>query len=181
MGLAIVARLGALLDHPITLVSVPGRGSRFSVSVPIAPARADAPAPTFPGTQMRDPLHGRRIVVIDDDRLVLDGTSGLLRSWGCRVVDGNSAEAVLAELDGETPDLIISDFHLRDARTGIDAIAALRIACHGRIPAFLISGDISPDRLAEARAAGFPLVHKPLSPMALRAMISRLLQEGVRA
>jgi signal transduction histidine kinase len=181
LGLAIVARLAALLDHPVSVTSTPGRGSRFGVSVLSVSARAEAPAQTVANPPMRDPLQGKRVVVIDDDPLVLDGTSGLLRSWGCRVVVGASATAILANLDGDIPDLIMSDFHLRDGRTGIDAIAALREACHGLIPALLISGDISRERLHEAQARGHHLLHKPLSPIALRAMMSRLLQADMRA
>ena len=57
----------------------------------------------------------------------------------------------MARLDGSTPDLIISDFRLQDGATGIEAIARLRNAFGAAIPAFLISGDISPERLREAQ------------------------------
>jgi CheY-like chemotaxis protein len=170
-----------LLDHPVSVTSVPGRGSRFSVSVPNVPARAAVPGHTAVPPSNRDPLRGKRVVVIDDDLLVLDGTGGLLRSWGCQVVAGASVVAVLANLDGDIPDLIISDFHLRDGSTGIDAIAALREVCHSIVPAFLISGDISRERLHEAQARGYHLLHKPLTPMSLRAMMSGLLRQNTRA
>ena len=66
--------------------------------------------------------------MIDDDALALEGTGGLLRSWGCRVVTAESDREALTKLDGTAPDLIISDFHLQDGRTGIEAIGELR-AC----------------------------------------------------
>jgi signal transduction histidine kinase len=176
LGLAIVKRLCTLLDHPVSLSSIPGKGSRFAFSVPMAPAverlRPLPPALAAPP----DPLHDRLIVVIDDDALVLDGTGGLLKSWGCRVVTAESEQAARTHLDGNVPDLIISDFRLREGQTGIDAIAALREAFSVSIPAFLISGDISPERLHEAQAGGLHLLHKPVNPMTLRAMISRLLR-----
>jgi CheY-like chemotaxis protein len=181
LGLAIVERLCALLDHPMTLTSTPDRGSRFSVSVPIAPAVADLPRPPAAMATMPDPLHGKLIVVIDDDALVLDGASGLLRSWGCRVVTAGSDGEALLKLDRNAPDLIVSDFRLKDGRTGIEAIAAVRDAFRAPIPAFLISGDISPERLSQAQASGHHLLHKPVSPMALRAMMSRLLKEWANA
>ena len=124
-----------------------------------------------------DPLRDKLIVVIDDDAPVLDGTGGLLKSWGCRVVTAESDHDALASLDRNKPDLIISDFHLKDGRTGIDAVAQLRNAFNTPIPAFLISGDILPERSREVQAAGLHLLHKPVGPMTLRTMMSRLLTE----
>jgi two-component system, sensor histidine kinase len=115
-------------------------------------------------------------VVIDDDALALEGTGGLLRSWGCHVVTAPSDREALAKLDGNAPDLIISDFQLQDGRTGIDVIDELRAAFGGPIPAFLVSGDISQQRLRETHGSTHHLLHKPVNPMALRALMSRLLK-----
>ncbi len=181
LGLAIVERLCALLDHPISLVSTVGKGTRFSVSVPmVAPVSGMLDKPRT-GPPAFDPLRGRLVVVIDDDALVLEGAAGLLRSWGCRVVAAAADREAIADLDGAVPDLIISDYHLRQGRTGIEAIARLRTVCGRQIPAFLISGDISQERLHEARALGFQLLHKPVSPMALRAVFSSLLKDSTSA
>ena len=103
---------------------------------------------------------------------------GLLRSWGCQVVTATSDREALTKLDGGRPDLIISDFHLQDGQTGIEVITALRGASQPPIAAFLISGDILPDRLREAQASGLYLLHKPIAPMTLRTMMFRLLKGG---
>ena len=178
LGLAIVDRLSAVLEHPITLASTLGKGSRFSISVPRAAARAHSTVAVAATTAaLPDRLHGKLILVIDDDQLALEGTGGLLSSWGCRVVTAQSDREALKKLDGKAPDLIISDFHLQDGRTGIDAIDALRGAFGGPIPAFLVSGDISQQRLRETHASTHHLLHKPVNPMALRAIMSRLLKD----
>lgn len=177
LGLAIVDRLGALLDHPIGVSSLPGKGSRFYVSVPMAAKRTPSPEPPVKETPTADPLGNKLIVVIDDDALVLEGTGGLLKSWGCRVVTAGSDHDALAALHSNKPDLIISDFRLKDGRTGIQAIAQLRHSFQAQIPAFLISGDILPERLFEAKASGHQLLHKPVSPMTLRTVMSRLLRD----
>ena len=65
---------------------------------------------------------------------------------------------------------------MQDGQTGIEVIAALRSALQAPIPAFLISGDILPDRLREAQMNGLHLLHKPIAPMTLRTMMSRLLK-----
>jgi CheY-like chemotaxis protein len=140
---------------------------------------ADSPTPTCASL---DRANGKLIVVIDDDPLVLDGTCGLLRSWGCSVVAGASGSGALAALVDEQrpPDLIISDFRLSDGKTGIEAIAGLRSVFPKSIPAFLVSGDTSPEPLREARAGGFHLLHKPINPMTLRAMLNRVLKTNER-
>jgi signal transduction histidine kinase/CheY-like chemotaxis protein len=177
LGLAIVERLCALLKHPLGVASTPGKGSRFHVTVPMVAKRPGLALPTG-AAATADPLRDKLIVVVDDDDLVLEGTGGLLKNWGCRVVTAESDREALAELDGNRPDLIISDFHLHDGQTGIDVITALRGALQAPIPAFLITGDILPERLREAQAKGLHLLHKPIAPMTLRTMMSRLLKGG---
>jgi CheY-like chemotaxis protein len=86
-------------------------------------------------------------------------------------------EAALPEIQTaqREPDLIISDYRLADGKTGIDAIEQLREKFDTNIPAFLISGDTAPDRLREASQGGFQLLHKPVAPMRLRALLNQLL------
>jgi signal transduction histidine kinase/CheY-like chemotaxis protein len=180
LGLAIVERLGAVLEHPIGVTSTLGKGSRFSISIPQVPARVGPAMAAASGAAAPDPLRGKLIVVIDDDALALEGMGGLLRSWGCRVVTAQSASDALTKLDGNAPDLIISDFHLQDGYTGIDAIADLCNAFGGSIPAFLLSGDMSVERLREIQATSHHLLHKPANPMTLRAIMSRLLKADAR-
>jgi CheY-like chemotaxis protein len=133
---------------------------------------------TIPVYVSHNRTNGKLIVVIDDDLLVLDSTCGLIRSWGCCVVTSTSGSGALACLLGQQrpPDLIISDFRLADGKTGIEAIAELRSAFPTTIPAFLVSGDTSPAPLHEAQASGFHLLHKPVDPMRLRAMLNRMLK-----
>jgi CheY-like chemotaxis protein len=119
---------------------------------------------------------GKLVAVIDDDPRVLDGMRGLLRSWGCRVISDDTATALIKGLGARPPDLIISDYRLSDGNTGIEAIAQVRHEFGCAIPAFLISGDTHSDSLHQARANGLHLLHKPVDPMTLRAMVNRMLR-----
>jgi signal transduction histidine kinase/CheY-like chemotaxis protein len=174
LGLAIVERLCRLLGHALDLTSIEGKGSRFSLSAPIASARERRVSDVL--LPRNDVLRGKLVVVIDDAPLVREGTRGLLNSWGCRVVVAESGAEAIARLAGAEPDLIISDLHLPDGETGVEAIAQLRLRPGFDVPAFLISGDISARQIGTVDRTPYPLLHKPLNPMALRAMITAMLQ-----
>jgi signal transduction histidine kinase/CheY-like chemotaxis protein len=177
LGLAIVERLCALLASPIELRSVVGRGSRFTVVVSQAPIRTAVAERPVTARAPIDVSDGKLVVVIDDDPRVLDGMRGLLRSWGCRVMSGDTAVVVINNLGACPPDLIISDYRLSDGKTGIEAIAQVRNEFGRAIPAFLISGDTHSDSLHQARANGLHLLHKPVDPMGLRAMVNSMLRK----
>src|SRR5262245_47739074 len=185
LGLAIVDRLCTLLDHPIELTSTLGKGSRFAVTVPTAAARVTARPKIEPPSQgTLDVARGKLVVVIDNDARVLEGMGGLLSNWGCRVVTAATPEAALTDVSrigrGARPDLIISDYHLDGGQSGITAIAKLREA-YGVVPALVMSGDTAPERLREARESGHYLLHKPVQPIRLRAMVSHVLTKSKRA
>jgi signal transduction histidine kinase len=183
LGLAIVDRLCRLLDHRLEVTSTPGRGSRFAFSLPMVAVPQEPIEHAISPKAMADPVSGKLIVVIDDDALALDAMRGLLRRWGCFVVTAESESEALATLAGDDrrPDLIISDYRLDDGHTGIEAIQRLRSALRACIPAFLVTGDIAPERLREASANGFHLLHKPVEPMVLRAMLNQILKGGGKA
>jgi CheY-like chemotaxis protein/anti-sigma regulatory factor (Ser/Thr protein kinase) len=178
LGLAIVDRACRLLNHRVEVRSVPGKGSVFAVTVPVVPAQEKTLAPPIPVRNQLDRSNGKLVLVIDNDPLVLEGMGGILRSWGCRVITAITDSKALEALTEQTrpPDLIISDYHLADGRTGLEAIERLRDALSSQIPAFLISGDTTPDILREAKAKGCHLLHKPVDPMALRAIFSQAIK-----
>jgi signal transduction histidine kinase/CheY-like chemotaxis protein len=183
LGLAIVDRLSGLLAHPIQLDSVVGKGSRFAVTVPLVAAKSQAIEPTIGPREASVRRGTELVVVIDDDRLALEGLGGLLRSWGYAVVAAASDRAALAAVNarGKTPGLIIADYRLAEGKTGVEAIEALRSAFGEPVPAFLISGDTAPDPLREVRTLGYHLVHKPVTPMALRATLDAFLKQSEMA
>jgi CheY-like chemotaxis protein len=115
------------------------------------------------------------VVAIDDDALALDAIGGLLRSWGLRVVSAASESAALAQLAEleQRPDLLICDYNLSEATTGIEVIARLRREF--AIPAILISGDAAPGLVREVDRSGYQVLHKPVDPKALHALLKRLL------
>jgi CheY-like chemotaxis protein/anti-sigma regulatory factor (Ser/Thr protein kinase) len=177
LGLAIVDRLRRLLDHDLELRSIVGKGSCFSVVVPRGP-RAQMSERPQAAEIPADAIRGKLIAVVDDDVPALEGMRGLLTAWGCRVVTGTAPDAILSELSKlrGAPDIIIADYHLSGGKTGVEAIDNLRLVFDRPIPAVLMSGDVSPERLWTAGTSGFRLLHKPVGPMKLRAELNRLLR-----
>ena len=149
LGLAIVRRLGNLLEHRITVTSDPGRGSEFSVVVPTV-VEAEAGDDLLVGKTDdvvfdRNVTAGGLIILIEDDVNVANAWGLLLESEGYRVAAAASAleaNALIRHLD-EVPKLIISDFHLLDGSTGVEAVAQIRNYYEQTIPAFIVSGDTS--------------------------------------
>jgi CheY-like chemotaxis protein/anti-sigma regulatory factor (Ser/Thr protein kinase) len=181
LGLAIVERLARLLQHRIELRSTEGRGSVFAIVLPGGDAQRVVATPRAAQTADRH-LRGAFVVVVDDEALVRDGMRGLLTGWGCHVLAAGSGDEALGLLDAHEriPDLIVSDYRLRDGETGIAVIRRLQAALTVSIPSVLISGDTAPERLREATASGYHLLHKPVQPAKLRAMLSYLLSAAAQ-
>jgi signal transduction histidine kinase/CheY-like chemotaxis protein len=177
LGLAIVERLSGLLGHRVDVASVPGRGSVFSVSVargetPLALADPPSAAETPAGN-----LGGALVVVIDDEEAVREAMREVLQQWDCRPLLASSAEDALEQLASldSPPRAVIADYRLREEKRGAEAIERIRAACGTDIPGIIITGDTAPDRLREAEASGYHLMHKPVRPVRLRALLNYLV------
>ncbi len=173
LGLAIVDGLCRALEHRLELRSCPGRGSAFSVHVPVTGGTApECPAPA----ETMDGLAGRAVLVIDDEVTIREAATTVLSQWGCQVLTAESADEAITRM-AETdfmPDALITDYRLRDGRTGTGTIAAVRETLGWPVPAAILTGDTAPERLREASASGLLLLHKPLHPARLRAALTHL-------
>ena len=179
LGLSIVRRLTRLLDIELAIQSEEGRGTRFELQVPAsaaAPQPDHATAPAAPNTDA-GAMAGLSIMVIDDERDVREGMQLLLGAEGCEVLTAEGAGAAVTLLSDHdlVPDLIIADYRLRDEQTGSDAIACVREELNKDVPAMIVTGDTSPDRLKEATGSGFCLLHKPVATQELFATIRQLV------
>jgi signal transduction histidine kinase/CheY-like chemotaxis protein len=173
LGLAIVERTAALLDHPLVVKSRVGRGSMFSIRVPYGDAQkirgGDAPH-----SAQWASLEGCVALVVEDDKEIRAAMTILLESWSCKVLcaaSGPEARALVAS-SGCAPNVILADYRLPGEENGIHVIRSVQRA-HPSAAGILISGDIAPAILKEAERSGFQLLHKPLRPARLRALLGR--------
>ena len=170
LGLAIVARAVQLLGGEINVRSQVGRGTCFTVRLP-------GPSVQPQGT-VREPTRTvasarRRILVLDDDALILDSMRTLFESMGFKPTVEPTLHALLPIAQQDRADIaaIVVDYRLLDGFSGIDAARRLRDATGGEVPVIIITGDTSPDRLRTLRQSGFPIIHKPLHHHALLVAI----------
>jgi len=176
LGLAIVKRASEMLKHPIALQSEPGKGSCFSITLPL-------------GQEVRAPeeqrhRHGREgtvkdlnILVIDNDRQIQTGMRTLLTGWGCEVATAGSFDsAILQFTANQHPDIIIVDYHLDEGQTGDAAVEQLHAHFGAAIPTVMISADRSEMLKDRLDALAMPLLNKPVKPAQLRALLSTMVR-----
>lgn len=182
LGLSIVQRLVTAMGLTLELDSREGRGSRFSLYLPVVrqPRQAEQVAAPTP-----EPAFGTmnlKVLCVDNERAILEAMEGLLDHWGCDVRTALSLKQIDRErlLEGWYPDLVLMDYHL-DQTSGLDAIEWLRHNVGGHLPAALVTADRSPAVRALAEERGIAVINKPVKPAALRATISGLANQGVRS
>ena len=176
LGLAIAQWIARTLGQELALRSRPGRGSVFRLPLPLAheEVQESPPAPQ-PGDML---IPGMRVLLIDDDATVREGMRTLLADWGCECDAADTIEEALALARAQMPDVVISDYRLRELRTGAQAIAAVRAQLGREVPALLVTGDTAPERLRDAAASGLRLLHKPVWPTDLYRGLAEVLNAG---
>ena len=174
LGLSIVKRTAELLGCSLNVTSSPGKGSSFVVQVPEGTAlRVEETATESPSVSA---AKGGLVMIVDDEPSVVDATSMLLEMEGFDVVSAASVEEVKASIAKMTgaPDLLITDYHLRNGETGLETICEIRDRFDTNIPVILLSGDTS-NRIALAGFEDVSFFTKPVDVEALLVKVHSLL------
>ncbi len=170
IGLATVRRVADLLATRVMVRSELGKGSTFSLTLPLA--EEEAQVPDAGGEASAGTLRGRTALVVDDDPMVLKALEVTLRSWGVSVRTARTLTQALTTLEecGEPLDILIADHSLGAGETGVAIISEARR--RGTPVAVLVTGDTSAERLAEAGRTGIRMLHKPIDPARLEALLT---------
>ncbi|KJZ14143.1 hypothetical protein TW85_09405 [Marinomonas sp. S3726] len=174
LGLSIVQRLCRLLNHPIKVESVPGKGSVFSIDIPLAKKQVmklNVTTPSLTSEQETASL----IACIDNEVQIMQGMQSLISDWGYQVVTAQSAESLILKLNGKVPDVLIIDYHLDHNKTGLAAYQELSKLWQIRIPCMVITADYTQEVEERIAHAGLILLKKPVKAMALRSQLNHLI------
>ncbi len=175
LGLAIVRRIEPLLDCRVEVRSEPGKGSAFSFSVPLGDA-GDQVNP-FSTTHSQHDLNGAVVALLEDDPDIRQMTAELMTQWGCRVIAAELPGEIFHEMGRHSlrPGLLVCDYRLPQGLTAVHAIREMRQRWGGGVPAIVLTGDTAPEVLHEIRGCDALLLHKPVTPARLRALMGMAL------
>jgi two-component system, chemotaxis family, CheB/CheR fusion protein len=177
LGLAIVQRLGNLLGHAIDVRSRAGKGSVFSVEVPLDHAAAAQPAIQRQDEIPASDRRGAAILVVEDDSSVREMLQFMLEDEGYEAMlarDGREALEIAAR-GARRPDLVIADYNLPDGLNGLQVVAMLQKMHHQKTPAIILTGDISTGTMREIAGQSRAHLRKPVRLRELMHLIRQLL------
>ena len=172
LGLAIVRRLARLLHYPLQLHSRPGRGTVFSLDVPVLTETTEDA--DDPGEASSRPLKGC-VLVVDDDPAIRDALGHLLRQWGMEVHLRHNLDQVVHETEA-IPDIVLADYQLQNGETGLMVAREVHKRWGAHVPIVVITGDTCTGTIQALRQSDFPVLHKPVRAHQLRALLVALLQ-----
>ncbi|MGB1311698.1 MAG: NahK/ErcS family hybrid sensor histidine kinase/response regulator, partial [Leucothrix sp.] len=180
LGLSIAKRISQMLNHPISIESTLGKGSLFSLTVPMVmgqlpiPKTIEEKAPS-----LSLPIAGIKVLCIDNDPDILDAMQALLERWSCRAYCALSLEAALEAMttQGYQPDVLLVDYNLgRHCDHGLLVLQQLQSTLTFQVPGVLITADASESVMEDANALGFGYLRKPVNPVMLRKLLMKLTQ-----
>ena len=181
LGLSIVKSLGELLGHPIRVRSLHGKGSVFSIEVPLTPS--GVPSPSDHRARQSDDVPTQTaprtgaILIIEDDPEIREHLELFLNEEGYETsaaVDGHDALELLAR--GTTrPDLVLADYNLPRGMNGVQVCQKLRQELDRQIPFIILTGDISTETLRDIALHDCVHLNKPVKLGDLTRAIEKLL------
>lgn len=181
LGLSIVRRLATLLDHHVTVRSIPGKGSCFAIEIAIPESDGIMPrelaAPPSPPVASEEPHRTGLILVVEDDQEVRELLELSLKDGGHRTHLAADGKLALEWMEKEVakPDVILADYNLPNGPNGLQLIAQLREIAGRTVPAVILTGDISTSTLREIARHNCLQFNKPLKLKELMDSLQRLL------
>ena len=175
LGLSIVQGLVKLLNLHLEATSEVGKGSVFSLIVPLGQSLRATAQPAAAAARA-SPAGRPRVLLVEDDAGVRDATRMLLSVEGYRVsAVASLQEALRSAREQGAPDLLITDYHLSGGELGTQVIAALRADVSAEVRAVLVTGDTSTVIKHMPNDPRLRIASKPIDAEQLLSVLKELL------
>lgn len=180
LGLSIVSRMAQTLEHPLGMCTRPGSGTCFSILAPATEATSlpQPPPVTLPTARRVIGLAHTRVLIVDNDPRVVEAMVNLLNRWECETRTAHDLSEIdrIIALGDFRPEIVLADYHLDYGTLGTDAIERLRATTYPDLPAIIITADRATEVATAARKRNCEVLHKPIRPAELRALMQHLLK-----
>ncbi|MBR7888381.1 hybrid sensor histidine kinase/response regulator [Marinomonas sp. A79] len=175
LGLGLVRRMQKQLGLATEIHSTPGKGSCFSIGIPLAQGDQTVALATTNISQTKESkLATCYVWCIDDEKNNLTAMSTLLTHWQCDCRTFNRFSDAM-EAQGEA-ELLLVDYHLDDNKDGLTLIKTLRERAGKPLPAVLITAMRDPELIEECKRLNITYMAKPAKPAKLRALVQHIHQ-----
>ena len=175
LGLSIVRRLCKLMGVKIALSSTFGSGTAVSLWLPLGEQTENNEI-----DRVRTLTQGNsQVLVVEDDRAVMDGMKLFLETLGFYVSTAEDAQQAIHLSKKNIPDLIIADYRLPGDIDGLGLLDIIREYHDTYIPAILVTGETAPDTIQEIKSANVMVLHKPVESELLEDKINEVLYPSI--
>ena len=179
LGLAIARRLSDCMGHKIQHSSIQSKGSYFGVIVP----KSKSVVNDLRNEELLDVPHDLSqaiVLLIEDDKPVLDATTHLLKSWNCSVISATSPKKALEILATSSivPNIIIADYRLPGELDGVEVITHIELLLGKAVPSIIITGESELSEIREVSDMGYLVLRKPVRPGKLRSLINHFVSQN---
>jgi PAS domain S-box-containing protein len=177
LGLAIVEKMAKVLGHSIGVKSELGKGSCFTVTLPIQIAPLINSSNTQGNALLNNHLFGAKVWMVDNDPAICKAMRALLQQWGCEVTTALSYQHLAEFIDPYTDDcdLLLLDYHLDDEQTGIMVAQQINQNRRAALPIIMISANYKQELQEQCKENNILLLNKPVKPLKLRMSMQQCL------